>query len=51
MIRKIFLHVSADEQRERFVKRLEKPEKHWKFSPADVGERAHFAEYMAPTTT
>ena len=47
MIRKIFLHVSPEEQRERFVTRLEKPEKHWKFSPADVGERAHFAEYMA----
>ena len=46
MIRKIFLHVSPEEQRERFVTRLEKPEKHWKFSPADVGERAHFAEYM-----
>src|SRR5688572_28303021 len=47
MIRKIFLHVSPEEQRERFVTRLEKPEKHWKISPADVGERAHFAEYMA----
>ena len=47
MIRKIFLHVSPEEQRERFLTRLEKPEKHWKFSPADVGERAHFAEYMA----
>ena len=35
-----------EEQRERFLKRLDKPEKHWKFSPADVGERAHFAEYM-----
>jgi PPK2 family polyphosphate:nucleotide phosphotransferase len=46
MIRKIFLHVSPEEQRERFLTRLEKPEKHWKFSPADVGERAHFAEYM-----
>ena len=47
LIRKIFLHVSQEEQRERFVKRLEQPEKHWKFSPVDVGERAHFAEYMA----
>lgn len=46
VIRKIFLHVSKDEQRNRFVKRLEKPEKHWKFSPADVGERSHFTEYM-----
>jgi hypothetical protein len=31
----------------RFLVRLEKPEKHWKFSPADVGERSHFAAYMA----
>ena len=46
LIRKFFLHVSKDEQRERFLMRLEKPEKHWKFSPADVGERAHFTEYM-----
>ena len=46
VVRKIFLHVSKDEQRERFMKRLEKPEKNWKFSPADVGERAHFTDYM-----
>jgi PPK2 family polyphosphate:nucleotide phosphotransferase len=46
MVRKIFLHVSKEEQRERFLERLEKPEKNWKFSPADVGERAHFTEYM-----
>ena len=47
LIRKFFLHVSKDEQRERFLERLDKPEKHWKFSPADVGERAHFTEYMS----
>ena len=47
LVRKIFLHVSKDEQRDRFLTRLEKPEKHWKFSPADVGERAHFTEYMS----
>jgi PPK2 family polyphosphate:nucleotide phosphotransferase len=46
LVRKFFLHVSKDEQRERFIERLEEPEKHWKFSPADVGERAHFAKYM-----
>jgi len=46
-VRKIFLHISKEEQRERFLKRLEKPEKNWKFSPADVGERAHFTEYMS----
>ena len=47
LVRKFFLHVSKEEQRKRFLERLEKPEKHWKFSPADVGEREHFAEYMA----
>ena len=46
LVRKVFLHVSPDEQRQRFIERLDKPEKHWKFSPADVGERAHFTEYM-----
>ena len=47
LVRKFFLHVSKDEQRKRFLERLDKPEKHWKFSPADVGERAHFAAYMS----
>ena len=47
LVRKFFLHVSKDEQRKRFLERLEKPEKHWKFSPADVGERSHFASYMS----
>src|SRR5829696_6899718 len=47
LVRKFFLHVSKDEQRRRFLERLEKPEKHWKFSPADVGERSHFAAYMS----
>lgn len=46
LIRKFFLHVSKDEQRERFLERLAEPEKHWKFQPADVGERAYFSEYM-----
>jgi PPK2 family polyphosphate:nucleotide phosphotransferase len=46
VVRKIFLHVSKEEQRKRFLERLAEPEKHWKFSPADVGERAHFTEYM-----
>ena len=47
LVRKFFLHVSKDEQRKRFLERLEKPEKHWKFSPADVGERSHYAAYMS----
>ncbi len=46
VIRKFFLHVSKEEQRLRFLKRLDETDKHWKFSLADVGERAHFAEYM-----
>ena len=46
VVRKVFLHVSQDEQRERFMERLVKPEMHWKFSTADVGERSHFTQYM-----
>ncbi|MGH7724370.1 MAG: polyphosphate kinase 2 family protein [Candidatus Eiseniibacteriota bacterium] len=45
LIRKFFLHVSKAEQRRRFLARIEEPEKHWKFSPADVAERAHWKEY------
>jgi len=44
--RKFFLHVSRDEQERRFLERLERPEKHWKFSLADVRERRHWNEYM-----
>jgi PPK2 family polyphosphate:nucleotide phosphotransferase len=47
LVRKFFLYVSKDEQRQRFLDRLAEPEKHWKFSPADVGERAHFAASMS----
>jgi hypothetical protein len=39
MIRKFFLHVSHKEQEKRFRERLERPEKNWKFSPADLKER------------
>lgn len=46
LVRKFFLHVSKDEQAKRFIERLNEPEKHWKFSPADVAERRHFAAYM-----
>lgn len=45
-IRKFFLHVSREEQRRRFLERLERPEKHWKFSAADVAEREHWDAYM-----
>jgi PPK2 family polyphosphate:nucleotide phosphotransferase len=45
-IRKFFLHVSKDEQRKRFLKRIEEPAKNWKFSMGDVRERAHWDDYM-----
>ncbi|CAN5906412.1 polyphosphate kinase 2 family protein [soil metagenome] len=43
---KIFLHLSRDEQRRRFLERLDEPDKHWKFSLADIHERAHWDHYM-----
>ncbi len=43
---KFFLNVSKDEQRERFVERINTPDKNWKFSASDVRERAHWDEYM-----
>jgi PPK2 family polyphosphate:nucleotide phosphotransferase len=43
---KFFLHVSKGEQKKRFLERLENPEKHWKFSAADIRERAHWDDYM-----
>ena len=44
---KIFLHVSREEQRRRFLDRLELAEKHWKLSTSDMKERALWAEYDA----
>jgi PPK2 family polyphosphate:nucleotide phosphotransferase len=46
LIRKFFLHVSKKEQEKRFRERLDKPEKNWKFSAADLGEREHWKEYQ-----
>ena len=46
VIRKFFLHVSKDEQRRRFLSRLDEPEKRWKFSLSDVKERNHWNEYQ-----
>jgi polyphosphate kinase 2 (PPK2 family) len=43
---KFFLHVSKAEQKHRFMARLDRPEKNWKFSAADVTERAHWDAYM-----
>lgn len=45
VIRKFFLHVSRDEQRRRFLDRLEQKEKNWKFSMTDIAERAHWDKY------
>jgi PPK2 family polyphosphate:nucleotide phosphotransferase len=47
VILKFFLHVSKEEQRRRFLGRLEEPAKNWKFSMADVSERALWAKYQA----
>ena len=44
---KFFLHVSKEEQRRRFLARLDEPQKNWKFSLSDVKEREHWNEYMA----
>ena len=46
IVRKFFLHLSKQEQRERLLRRLEQPEKHWKFSFDDVRERQKWASYM-----
>jgi PPK2 family polyphosphate:nucleotide phosphotransferase len=44
---KFFLHISKEEQADRFRKRLENPEKHWKFRRADLEEREHWDAYQA----
>jgi PPK2 family polyphosphate:nucleotide phosphotransferase len=46
IILKFFLHVSREEQKKRFTGRLERPEKHWKFSASDVHERKFWGDYM-----
>ena len=45
-ILKFFLNVSKDEQKERFLSRIDEPAKNWKFSASDVKERKHWDEYM-----
>ena len=45
-IRKFFLHVSREEQARRFLKRLDEPEKRWKFSMSDIRERGRWQDYM-----
>jgi PPK2 family polyphosphate:nucleotide phosphotransferase len=46
LVRKFFLHVSREEQKRRFLERLDNPEKNWKFSENDVRERAYWHDYM-----
>ena len=46
VILKFFLHISKSEQRRRFLKRLDEPEKNWKFSMADAKERSRWRDYM-----
>ena len=46
MVLKFFLHISKEEQRQRFLARIDDPGKNWKFSLNDVREREHWDEYM-----
>ncbi len=46
IVRKFFLHVSKEEQKKRFLERIDNPEKNWKFSSADAKERGYWNEYM-----
>lgn len=46
LILKFFLHLSKEEQRKRFLERLTNPEKHWKFSEADLAEREYWHKYQ-----
>jgi PPK2 family polyphosphate:nucleotide phosphotransferase len=43
---KFFLHLSEEEQRKRFLDRIDEPEKNWKFSVADIEERGYWKQYM-----
>jgi PPK2 family polyphosphate:nucleotide phosphotransferase len=43
---KFFLHLSKEEQRKRFIARIDAPEKNWKFSSADIEERKYWKQYM-----
>ena len=44
---KFFLHVSKEEQKRRFLARIDTPEKNWKFSVADIRERQYWDQYQA----
>ena len=43
---KFFLHLSKEEQRKRFLARIDAPEKNWKFSDSDIEERSYWKQYM-----
>ncbi len=47
LVRKFFLHVSKDEQKRRFLDRIDRPDKRWKFAAQDVDERKYWNRYMA----
>jgi PPK2 family polyphosphate:nucleotide phosphotransferase len=44
---KVMLHISAGEQKQRLLRRLDRPDKYWKFDPGDLDEREHWDEYQA----
>jgi polyphosphate kinase 2 (PPK2 family) len=46
VVLKFFLNLSRKEQKKRFMDRLDRPEKNWKFSPSDVRERRYWDDYM-----
>jgi len=46
IVRKFFLNISRDEQKKRFMDRIDQPDKNWKFAAGDVKERQHWDEYM-----
>jgi len=46
VVLKFFLHVSKDEQKKRFLERIDNPKKNWKFSPADIKERGYWDDYQ-----
>ncbi|WP_341973727.1 polyphosphate kinase 2 family protein [Microbacterium sp. LWO13-1.2] len=48
---KVMLHISPDEQKERLMERLDRPDKHWKYNPGDVDERMRWSDYMAAYQT
>lgn len=48
---KVMLHISSQEQKERLAARLDRPDKHWKYNPGDIDERALWTDYQAAYQT